>query len=69
MIIIVLLIIKYFLMDCSPLDQFTGLARGCYLNCILNSSPVDELGNWCHPRLVGALGKYQAQQGGSMATL
>ena len=35
----------------------------------LNSSSIDELGNWCHPRLVGALHKYQAQQGGSMATL
>ena len=27
------------------------------------------LGNWSHQRLVGALLKYQAQQGGSMATL
>ena len=35
----------------------------------LNSFPVDELGNWCHSRLVGGLHKYQAQQGGSMATL
>ena len=35
----------------------------------LNSSPIDELGNWCHSRLVGAPRKYQAQQGGSMATL
>ena len=31
----------------------------------LNALPIDELGNWCQPRLVGALCKYQAQQGGS----
>ena len=41
----------------------TAVKRG------LNSAPIDELGNWCHPRLVGVLCKYQAQQGGSMATL
>ena len=35
----------------------------------LNSSPIDEFGSWYHPRLVGALCKYQAEQGGSMATL
>ena len=34
-----------------------------------NSSPINELGNWCYQRLVGALQKYQAQQGGSMAAL
>ena len=26
---------------------------------------IDELGNWCHERLVGAQHKYEAQQGGS----
>ena len=57
---------------------------------LLNSSPIDELWNWCHlncyvshsinkvattttttttTRLVGAPCEYQAQQGGSMATL
>ena len=35
----------------------------------LNSLPIEELGNWCHLRLVGALYKYQVQEGGSMATL
>lgn len=30
----------------------------------LNSSPIDELGNWCQERLVGAPPKYKAQQGG-----
>ena len=30
----------------------------------LNSSPIDELGNWCQERLVGGLRKYEAQQGG-----
>ena len=35
----------------------------------LNSSSIDELGNWCHQRLVGALHKYKAQKGDSMATL
>ena len=30
----------------------------------LNSSPTDEPGNWCHERLVRALCKYDAQQGG-----
>ena len=29
-----------------------------------NSSPIDELGNWCQQRLVGAQCKYEAQQGG-----
>ena len=35
----------------------------------LHTLPTDELGDWCHQRLVGALCKYQAQRGGSMATL
>jgi len=26
--------------------------------------PIDELGNWCQERLVRALCKYEAQQGG-----
>ena len=34
----------------------------------LNSSSIDELGNWCYQRLVGAPRKYQAQQGGFEAT-
>ena len=34
----------------------------------LNSPSMDELGNWCHQRLVGPPWKYKAQQGGSMAT-
>ena len=29
-----------------------------------NSLPIDELGNWCQERLVGAPDKYEAQQGG-----
>ena len=29
----------------------------------LNSSPIDELGNWCHQRLVGHQQIYKAQQG------
>lgn len=37
--------------------------------CCLNSSLIDELGNWCHQRLIGAPLKYQAQQEGSMANL
>ena len=35
----------------------------------LNSSPIDDLGNWCHQKLVGAPRKYQAQHGGSMTAL
>ena len=35
----------------------------------LNSSPIDDLGNWCHQKLVGTPLKYQAQHGGSMAAL
>ena len=35
----------------------------------LNSFPIEEFGNWCHQTLVGAPQKYQAQNGGSMATL
>ena len=35
----------------------------------LNSSSIDELGKWCYQRLVGAPRKYQAQQGGFVATL
>ena len=30
----------------------------------LNSSSKDELGNWCHERLMGPLGKYEAKQRG-----
>ena len=30
----------------------------------LNSSPIDELGNWWQERLVGTPRKYEAQQGG-----
>ena len=30
----------------------------------LNSSPIDELGNWCHKTLMGASGKYEAEQEG-----
>lgn len=29
----------------------------------LKSSPVDELENWCHEKLVGTPCKYEAQQG------
>ena len=32
-----------------------------FLLWFLNSSPIDELGNWCHQRLMGALHKYQAR--------
>jgi len=54
--------------------SFSGLSvkEEMYILCIklsINSLPINELGNWCHQRLVGALLKYQAQQGGSMATL
>ena len=35
----------------------------------LNLLPIDELGNWCHQRLVGSQWKYKAQQGGSMGSL
>jgi len=37
-----------------------------YFCCSFNSSPIDELGNWCHKRLVevGALQQYKALQGG-----
>jgi len=31
---------------------------------MLNSLPIDQLGNWCQERLVGVLCKYEAQQGG-----
>jgi len=31
---------------------------------LLNSSPKDELGNWCQERLVGTQHKYEVQQGG-----
>ena len=48
--------------------DFSG-NRGTWKFFRLNSSPIDKLGSWCHPRLVRALCKYQAQQGGSMATL
>ena len=30
---------------------------------------VGELGNWCRQRLLGALWKYKAEEGGSLATL
>ena len=32
--------------------------------CPLKSLPIDELGNWCQERLIAALRKYVAQQGG-----
>ena len=35
----------------------------------LIANNIDELGNWCHQRLVVDSRKYQPQQGGSMATL
>ena len=30
----------------------------------VDSSPIDEPGNWCHESVVRALCKYEAQQGG-----
>ena len=64
--------------DWSMIRKFNWLVnKAFFLNCslqkvllytFLNSLPV-ELVNWCYQRLVGALWKYQAQHGGSMATL
>jgi len=38
--------------------------KHCLVLWYLNSSPIDELGNWSQERLVGAPRKYEAQQGG-----
>ena len=56
---------EYYVMDNSI--GFSSTVEPRYPD--LNSSPIDELGNWCYQKLVGSPRKYQAQHGGSMATL
>ena len=40
-----------------------------FMNFKLITNNIDELGSWCHQRLVGVMQKYKTQQGGSMATV
>ena len=46
-----------------------SLRGGTCKAMLQNIKLIDELGNWCHQRLVGGPQKYNAQPGGSMATL
>ena len=39
------------------------------LKMLLNSTPIDELGNWCHERLVGPCASMRQSRKVSMATL
>ena len=54
--------------DCLRINFITPspylTATPLFYNPVLNSSSIDDLGNWCHEKLVWALCKYEAQQGG-----